>query len=146
MSVVLPARYCDAPTFSFGDSPQMADSGARDVINRKQVATCGAYEILRRDDEVMPREGQVEIVLDGSGDPVCAIESWKVDIKRYDEIDEQFARDEACTDLAEWQAIHEAYFRRKRCFSPDMKIVRQYFRVVEVFPPYDGGQSPERAG
>ena len=59
------------------------------------MATCGAYDILRRDDEVMPREGQVEIVLDGSGNPVCAIESWKVDIKRYDEIDEQFARDEA---------------------------------------------------
>lgn len=144
MSLAWPEKYRSAPTFSFGDSPEMADSGARDVINRKQVATCGAYDILRRDDEVMPREGQVEIVLDGSGNPVCAIESWKVDIKRYDEIDEQFARDEACADLAEWQAIHEAYFRRKRCFSPDMKIVRQYFRVVEVFAADAGGQAAER--
>lgn len=133
--IALPEQYRNAPAFSFGDSPEMADSGARDVVDRKQVATCGAYDILSRGDAVMPQEGLVEIVLNGAGDPVCAIESWKVDIKRYDEIDDQFARDEACADLAEWQAIHEAYFRRKRCFSPDMKIVRQYFRVVEVFQP-----------
>ncbi len=131
--IKLPDQYKSLPTFSFGDSPQMANSGLHDVIAKRQVATCGAYELLAHDENTMPHEGKVEIVLDGKGQPGCAIQFWKVDVKRFNEIDEQFARDEACHDLEEWQTIHEAYFRRKNCFAPDMKIFLLYVKVIEVF-------------
>ncbi len=84
-----------------------------------------------------PYKDKIEIVLDGSGQPGCAIKYTNVDIKRFSEIDEQFARDEACRDLEEWKSIHEAYFRRRKCFDSDMKLYLLYFDVVEVFesPP-----------
>ena len=129
----IPEKYRNAPSFSFGDTPEMADSGARDVIDGKQVATCGSWEILNRNPQTMPHEGMLEIVLDGKGDHACAIRTHKVETSRYDEIDEAFALKEACADLDEWQAIHEAYFRRLGVFAPEMKLVRQYFEVVDVF-------------
>ena len=131
--MVLPVKYQDKSSFSFGDSSEMADSGLRDVIARKQVATCEAYEIASRNKETMPHLGKLEIVLDGTNRPGCAIKYWKVDTCRFDEVDQQFARDEACQDVDEWKSIHEAYFRRLECFRPDMKIFQLYFDVVEVF-------------
>lgn len=131
--IELPEPYKHAPSFSFGDSPEMADSGLRDVIARKQVATCGAYELLNSDESTKPCEGNVEIVLDGAGQPGCAIRYTSIDTKRFNEIGEQFAHDEACESLDEWKSIHEAYFRSKGCFAPNMQIYRMYFEVVEVF-------------
>jgi len=129
----LPSQYAERPAFSFGDSADMADRGARDVVTGKQTATCGAFELLSKNLQAMPQEGLVEIVLGGRGDAVCAIETWKTDIALFREIDEDFAKAEACSSLSEWRRIHEAYFRRLGCFSEDMKLVRQYFRVLEVF-------------
>jgi len=135
--MVLPEKYRGLSKFGLGDSPNMADSGLQDVLAKRQVATCGAFDILNRMIDTIPREGKIEIMLDGSGQPGCAIKFWKVDTKLFDEMDEQFARDEACSDLEEWKSIHEAYFRRQNCFAPDMKVYRMYFDVVEVFesPP-----------
>ena len=111
----------------------MADSGARDVVNGVQTATCGALELLEKGPDPVPSVGTVEIVLSGQGSPVCAIETHKTDVRQYAEIDEDFAITEGCSDLKEWQDIHEAYFRRKNCFSNDMKLLQQHFRVLEVF-------------
>ncbi len=133
----LPHEYQDAHRFSFGDDPKMADSGLRDVIARKQVATCGAYETLSQDEFARPFEGKIEVVLDGSGEPGCAIKLTGVDTKPFSQIDHKFATDEACRDLAEWKSSHQAYFSRKGCFAPDMKIYRIYFDVVAVFSDTD---------
>ena len=136
--MVLPERYRDVPAFSFGDSPHMADSGLADVIARRQTATCGSLEILRRPDRFEPFEGALEIVFDGRGEPGCVIRTFKVAIRQFDEIDEEFAREEACIDLAQRREIHEAYFRRLAVFSPDMKLVCQYFDVVDIFGKHRG--------
>lgn len=120
------------PRFSFGDTPAMANSGLANVIARRQVATCGALEIIEREGQVMPFEGGLEVVLDGCGRPGCIIRTTRVEIRRFDEIDEEFAGKEACVDLSEWRAVHEAYFNRLGCFAPDMKLVCQHFDVVEV--------------
>ncbi|MEE9374786.1 MAG: ASCH domain-containing protein [Rhizobiaceae bacterium] len=129
----MPKKYSNAPSFSFGDSPKMADDGARDVIARKQVATCVALAFVENGTAAKPEVGLVEIILNGKTSPSCAIETWKTDTQQYDQIDLQFALDEGCRDLKEWQDIHEAYFKRRNCFSPTMKIYRQYFNVIEVF-------------
>lgn len=130
---MIPVQYAGKPTFSFGDTTDMANSGACDVVARKQTATCGALTLLSANPETMPREGMVEVVLDGYGNAVCAIKTWKTDIVRFQDIDENFAKAEACLDLHHWREIHESYFRRRGCFSEDMKLVRQYFEVLEVF-------------
>jgi len=130
---VLPKKYRDVPAFSFGDTPEMADSGLADVIARRQTATCGSLEVLERPDRFMPFVRALEIVLDGRGEPGCVIRTSQVVIRQFDVIDGEFAREEACIDLAQWREVHEAYFRRLAVFSPSMDLVCQYFDVVDVF-------------
>jgi len=129
----LPEKYQNSSSFSFGDSPEMADSGLRDVIAKKQIATSGAFELLNKNDASKPYEGKIEIVLDWAGQPGCAIQLWKVDTVKFNEVDKQFAIDEACENVDEWTTIHKAYFQRKGCFAPDMILYRLYFNVIEVF-------------
>lgn len=131
--IQLPEKYRSSSSFSLGDNPDMANSGLRDVISKKQVATSGSFELLNKDDFNRPFEGKIEIILGGAGQPGCAIQFWKVDTVRFDQVDQQFATDEACKDLDEWISIHKAYFERKGCFAPDMKLYRLYFKVIEVF-------------
>ena len=45
----LPQKYRNSDRFSLGDNPSMADSGLRDVISRKQIATSGSFELLNKD-------------------------------------------------------------------------------------------------
>ena len=131
--IELPKKYQNSCSFSLGDNPKMANSGLRDVIAKKQIATSGSFELLNKDNSGKPFEGKIEIVLDGTGQPGCAIQLWKIDTAKFNEIDEQFAKDEACNDIDEWISIHKAYFERKGCFAPDMKLYRLYFNVIEVF-------------
>lgn len=128
----LPGRYENALSFSFGDTPAMADSGAANVIARRQVATCGSVEVETAKG-AMPEPGRIEIILDGTGRPACAIRTTHTDIVRFNEVDESFAEAEACRDLAEWKDIHQAYFTRLGVYSPRMEVVRQYFELVDVF-------------
>ena len=129
----LPDKYVNCTLFSLGDSAEMADSGLQDIIDRKQVATSGSFDLLNEDDASRPYEGKIEIVLDGAGKPGCAIQFWKVDTVKFSDVDEHFAVDEACDNLEEWISIHEGYYKRKGNYSPDMKLYRLYFKVIEVF-------------
>ncbi len=129
----LPDIYANCAIFGLGDNPDMADSGLRDVINGKQIATSGSFDLLNKDPDEKPYKGKIEIVLNGKGQPGCAIQFWKVDTVKFCDVDAQFAKDEACETLEEWGAIHEGYYKRKGNFSPTMKLYRLYFKVVEVF-------------
>lgn len=134
--MTLPAAYKDAVRFSFGDGPAMADELLALVLAGTKTATCGALSQFGEGGEPMPQVGRRDIVLDGRGRPAAVIETIEVTIKRFDEVDEQFARDEGEGDrtLAYWRAAHETYFARNGGFSPDMKVVFERFKLVEVLP------------
>jgi uncharacterized protein YhfF len=123
-----------AISFAFGDSPQMADALLALVIAGKKTATCGALRDYPEGSEDMPVVGRRDVVLDGQGRPAALIETFEVTIRRFDEMDEQFAHEEGegQRTLADWRAGHEAYFTRNGGFSPDMLLVCERFRLVEV--------------
>jgi hypothetical protein len=52
----------------------------------------------------------------------------------FDAITPQFTDREGEGDYTAWRAGHEAYFARNGGFSPDMEIVCERFRLVEVLP------------
>jgi uncharacterized protein YhfF len=85
----------------------------------------------------VPRSGEKSIVLDGSDEPVCIIETTEVTVRRCDEVDEAFARDEGEGDrsLAYWREAHRSFFAGTlpgigREFSEDMPLVCERFRVI----------------
>ncbi len=123
--------------WSFGDSPEMADRLGELVFKGIKSATTSLlweYEYLR---EQPPRSGNLSIILDGQGSPLCIIETVEVEIKPFDQVDERFAYDEGEGDrsLNYWRTMHTHFFTRTcqqigRTFCESMPVVCERFRVI----------------
>lgn len=119
--------------FAFGDSPELADELLALVLSGRKTATCGALRDYGGA-EPAPVVGRRDVVLDGAGRRAAVIETVEVNHRRFDEVDAEFARDEGEGDLSYgyWREAHEAYFERNGGFSPDMILVCERFKLVEV--------------
>jgi uncharacterized protein YhfF len=126
---VVPEKYRSLRSFTFGDSPALADQLLDLVLKGVKTATCST-----EDEPNTSKPGERWIVLDGRGEPRCVIESTEVSYCRYSEVDAAFAHDEGEGDrsLAYWREAHRRYFARLGRFSEDMMLMCERFRLVEV--------------
>jgi uncharacterized protein YhfF len=115
-----PARDEGYEAWSFGNGPQMA-----------------ALWELEAEGEPAAQPGEKSVILNGKGKPLCIIETTEVAVRRFDEVDGRFARDEGEGDgsLEYWQGEHRRFFSRTlpeigHRFSEDMPLVCERFRVV----------------
>jgi uncharacterized protein YhfF len=121
----------------WGDSPQMADELGALIAAGVKTATCSALWEWEEEGESPPEVGTVTVVIDGSDRPLCIVETVEVTIRRYNEVDEDFAREEGEGDLSlqYWREAHRRFFSRYlpkigREFSEDMPLVCERFRLV----------------
>jgi uncharacterized protein YhfF len=128
----LPPPYSDAITFSFGDSPELNEQLLGLVLAGKKTATCGALRDYQQGKEAMPVAGRRDVVLNGAGEPAAVIETMSVEIKRFDAVEPAFSDLEGEGPYAQWRAEHEAYFTRNGGFSPEMDVVCERFKLIEV--------------
>ena len=126
----------DVTTFAFGDTPQMADELLALVLAGTKTATCGALRDFPEGSAARPQVGRRDIVLDGRGRRAAVIETVEVTIRRFDEIDAQFAAEEGegLRTLVGWRESHQAYFARNGGFEPGMELLCERFRLIEVIP------------
>lgn len=120
-----------------GDGPDLADELGALILNGKKTATCSALWEWEAEGKRITEVGQKTIVLEGRGDPLCIIETTEVEVRRFDKVEERFAREEGEGDLslAYWREAHRRFFGRTlpkigREFAPDMPLVCERFRVV----------------
>jgi ASCH domain len=61
-----------------------------------------------------PQVGDLSIVTDWDGLPLCVIETTEVEVQAFQDVDEDFAADEGEGDLSlkYWKDVHWAYFER----------------------------------
>jgi uncharacterized protein YhfF/GNAT superfamily N-acetyltransferase len=129
------ARFYEA--FHFGDGEELANSLAALVLAGKKRATAGSLWSFEAEGKRMPRPGDLSVVTDFSGTPLCVIETSRVDVVPFDEVGAEFAGVEGEGDgsLAYWRRGHTAFFAREcarhgRRFTPDMPVVCERFDVV----------------
>ncbi|MFZ2101929.1 MAG: ASCH domain-containing protein [Oricola sp.] len=134
-----PNAHSAAVTFSFGDTPEMADELLALVLQGRKTATCGRARDFGPGKAELPMVGRREVILDGRGRPAAIIETLEVTFRRFDEIDEDFARDEGegFGTLPEWRDGHRDYFERNGGYSPDMMLVCERFRLIEALATDD---------
>ncbi|MEO8514937.1 MAG: ASCH domain-containing protein [Ignavibacteria bacterium] len=127
----------DFITDSFGDSPELADKLLEPVLKGIKTATCSALWEYENEKNSMPNVGLITIVLDGKEQPSCIIETTEVTIRKYNAVDEVFAKDEGEGDLSleYWRDAHKRFFSRTlpdigREFTEDMLLVCERFKVV----------------
>ncbi|MGB3295144.1 MAG: ASCH domain-containing protein [Phormidesmis sp.] len=121
----------------FGDMSKLADELGQLVIEGTKTATCSGLWEWEAEQRPLPTVGLKTIVLDGSDDPICIIETTEVNICRFDQVDAQFAYAEGEDDrtLESWQQEHWKYFSRVlpkigKEPMPNMLLVCERFRVV----------------
>ena len=132
-----PARDEGYVAEPFGDGPELADELGALILAGTKTATCSALWEWEAEGETPAQPGEKSIVLDGEGGPLCVIETTEVEIRRFDEVDEEFASDEGEGDcsLEYWREAHRRFFGRTlpkigRGFAEDLPLVCERFRVV----------------
>jgi uncharacterized protein YhfF len=122
---------------SFGDSPGMADELGRLIANGIKTATCSALWEWLAEGQALPEAGLLTIVLDGSGAPLCIIETVEVIVQPFNQVDAAFAFEEGEGDrtLEYWRDAHWRFFTRslaaiRRSPLEEMPLVCERFRLV----------------
>ena len=118
-------------SFKFGDSRALCDRLTALVRAGAKTATCGALRNFDAGDE-LPVVGRRDTVLDWDGNPVLLIETTEVTIHRFRDVPEDFALAEGEGSFEDWTQGHIDFFTRNGGFDPDMELVCERFRLVEV--------------
>lgn len=129
------ARFYEA--FAFGDSEALADELAALVLAGVKRATAGSVWSYAEEGRRLPEPGDLSIVTDWAGRPLCVIETRSVEVLPFDQVGEVFAATEGEGDasLDYWRAAHRAYFTREceragRSFDESMLVACECFEVV----------------
>jgi uncharacterized protein YhfF len=99
----------DYTAWAFGDA---ADALGQLVLHGTKRATTSLVAENEAEQEPLPKPGDLSVILDGSGEPLCVIRTTQVDRSRFGDVDEAFARIEGEGDktLRYWRRTHERFF------------------------------------
>ena len=127
--------FCEA--FHFDDNEQSANELGRLVLDGTKKATAGLQWSYEAANKRLAKLGDLSVVTNWQGQPLCIIETTKVDVVPYEQVSESFAAIEGEGDgsLSYWREAHWAYFGREcrrigRQPSPKMPVVCEQFRLI----------------
>lgn len=123
----------EAWAFGGPSFPNMATELALLVRDGPKRATAG----LAVDDEPVPEVGDLSVILDGEGSPVCVIRTTELEIRRFADVDEAFAWDEGEGDrtLQWWREAHVSFFERVgHRIDDDSLMVLERFDLLWPLP------------
>ena len=128
---------CFYEVFSFGDSEALGNELAELVLAGKKRATAGAVWTYAVEGKRLPAPGDLSVMTDGVGQPLCVIRTTRVNVVAFNEVTAEFAAAEGEGDgsLAFWQQSHCEYFSREcaqqgRAFVDTMLVFCERFEVV----------------
>jgi uncharacterized protein YhfF len=100
------------PAWGFGSSPEMATELGLLVRDGPKRATASLRSWYDDDAEPMPAAGDLNVILDGAGVPLCVIRTTAVETRAFGDVDEEFAWTEGEGDrsLGHWRAAHIRFF------------------------------------
>ena len=129
------ASFVDA--YSFGDNPELADELLALVLAGKKTGTATLVIELEKEGLKMPETGDINIILDGKGNPVGVIQTTSVRIKPFNEVEEEFAYSEGENDrtLESWRREHWKYWTRVSKtlgfeMKDDLLVVCENFELI----------------
>ena len=120
--------------WSFGAE---ADLLASLVLRGIKTATASAYPLYELEGESIPRAGEYSVILDSQDSAVCIIQTKKVSVVPFCDVDEHQAWKEGEGDrsLAYWREVHERFFTQCMeeaglSFDENMTVVCEEFEKV----------------
>lgn len=125
--------------WAFADAmPDLATELALLVRDGPKRATAGLLSEFEDETVPMPKAGDLSVILDGAGVPVCVIRTTQVEIRRFGDVDEAFAWDEGEGDrtLAWWRQAHMwFFFEQETRIDEDTPMVLERFELLYPVKP-----------
>jgi uncharacterized protein YhfF len=128
-------RFYEA--FHFCDTEELANELAALVLQGTKRATAGAVWTFEAEGKRLPQPGDLSIVTNWSGSPVCIIETQSVEVVPFRGVTAEFAATEGEGDgsLSFWREAHREFFSRDcasagREFNEPMLLACECFQVV----------------
>ena len=129
------SRFYEA--FHFDDNEPSANALAALVLAGTKRATASLLWTFEATDRRMPAEGDLSVMTNWSGTPLCVIETRHIAIVPYEDVTAEFAATEGEGDgsLRYWREAHWAFFGRECARigrTPDLRmpVVCERFEVV----------------
>lgn len=122
--------------WAFGATEDHANDLLDLVMRGIKTGTASSLWDYEANNDPLPTVGQVDIVLDGDGEPKAVLQVHRVEVHPFDEVDEShaYAEGEGDRTLQYWRESHEHFWRNysenPRGFAPDMPIVCERFTVL----------------
>jgi uncharacterized protein YhfF len=128
-------RFLEA--FFFDDNERSANELARLVLAGRKRASAALLWSFEKAGAPVPQAGDLSVVTNFSREPLCVIETRRVDIVPFEEVNAEFAAVEGEGDgsLDYWRSAHTAYFGREcerigRVAEARMPVVCERFEVI----------------
>ena len=114
------------------------------ILSGEKTTTAGLHEEYLREGRALEEPGDRSLVIDSDGRPVAVIETLAVELRRFADVDLQFAIDEGegFESVPAWRDAHRRFFSSPEMVAAlgdppvviddDTMIVCETFRVVEV--------------
>jgi len=121
----------DLDRTEYGGAPEEADALLALTLEGRKTATCWAARHGQ-----FTHVGKRALLCDSAGRHRAIVETVSLELKRFCDVDEAWARAEGEGDLSldYWRRVHRAFFEREGHFAEDMDLWCERFRVVEVLP------------
>lgn len=126
-------------SYYFCDNEEDANELAQLVVSGKKRATASSVLSYEYEKEPLPQVGDLNIITDFFDQPMCIVETTKVNIVLFKDVTPEMAALEGEGDLSlkYWREGHKRFFSRE-CeefgeeFSEDMPVVFEQFKVVYI--------------
>jgi uncharacterized protein YhfF len=126
--------YGSYTAWGFGNDPEMADALGVLVRDGPKRATTSLLSWYEGDDpEPMSQAGDLSVVLDGRGNPICVTRTVGVEVRPFGEVDEAFAwvEGEGDRSLAYWRDAHIRFFASEgRPVDEETPVVLETFELL----------------
>jgi uncharacterized protein YhfF len=123
--------------FFFADTEAVANELAALVLCGTKQATASLLWTYEAEGQALPRPGNLSVMTDWGGHPLCIIETMEVELVPFDEVSPEFAATEGEGDksLRYWREVHWNYFSREceaiaRQAESTMPVVCERFNVI----------------
>lgn len=107
----------------------------RDGPKRATTALASSFD---EEDEPFPVVGAYSVILDGAGQPVCIIQTTRVETVRFGDVDEEFAWAEGEGDrtLEDWRRSHIWFFEADGTpvTDDDLVVLERFDKVWPAEP------------
>lgn len=121
----------------FGSLPSEMDELASKVITGEKIATSSLLDLYLIGKKKRSKEGNLFSILNSADEEVAIVRIEKIQIVKFKDITEEFAKEEGDGSLDNWKAIHIPYYSKLlssigKELGAETLLVCEWFKATQI--------------